>query len=140
MLQVQEAVDGVAAQQREEDPGQVPERHLRGTGWGWDVVSWAPPGTLAPRPHPPTPGLAGQAGGISRWPWGLWTQPGSRCGRQRTLEGTTQALKQGAVSRQADIPAPNHRPEPGPPGASGCLERPLGPTGKGDTHVVVHFG
>lgn len=28
VLQVQEAVDGVAAQQREEDPGEVPERHV----------------------------------------------------------------------------------------------------------------
>ena len=53
------------------------------------------------------------------------TQPGSRCGRQRTLEGMTQALKQGAVGRQADIPAP-HCAEPGPPGASGYLEIPPG--------------
>lgn len=45
MLQVQEAVDGIAAQQWEEDPGQVPKRHLWGRGWGWDPAPWAPPGS-----------------------------------------------------------------------------------------------
>lgn len=39
VFQVQEAVDSVAAQEREEDPRQVPERHLWGTGWGWHPCS-----------------------------------------------------------------------------------------------------
>lgn len=44
VLQVQKAVDGIAAQQGKEDPGQVPERHLwGGVGWVTEQISSAGP-------------------------------------------------------------------------------------------------
>lgn len=58
MLQVQEAVDGVAAQEREEDPRQVPEGHLRVTQAWNRLPAYLPPWL----PTPPTHTWSGRLG------------------------------------------------------------------------------